>query len=274
MKIKIINGFPRLLVSTTIINNGVRINKLLYIPNGFIGTFGVFIKILRNKTKKYQYYNDEAGVYLSHLRVTRPEDSILAIGLGTGSTLIPMVKLMEPYGGGFYRCIEASSSQIELAKTNIDLNNIDPYKYEILNAFAGSKVYEAYGEIIDNNINLNDFDFDILELDCEGSELSILTSLTKRPRNIIVELHPKHFDEKYKDFNNLLMLMEEKEYKYLFAYGHGGDYLDIEDAREYYNSTNAQGEKDSCIEDRNRHFFGVCPIVVTFIYRPLITENY
>lgn len=99
MKLRIINGFPRLLFSTTIINNGVKINKQLYLPSGFIGTYGVFIKILRNMTKKYQYYNDESGVYLSHMRVTRPEDSILAVGLGNGSTLIPIVNIMEPSGG-------------------------------------------------------------------------------------------------------------------------------------------------------------------------------
>jgi hypothetical protein len=102
-------------------------------------------------------------------------------------------------------------------------------------------------------------------MDCEGSELSILSSLTKRPRNIIVELHPRHFPQKYKDFDVFINLMETKGYKYQFAYGHNGDYLDIEYARKYYNSTNVRGNNDSCSEERNLHFFGACPIVVTFI---------
>lgn len=201
---------------------------------------------------------------MSHLRVTRPEDKILAVGLGSGSTLIPMVKMMEPTGGGFYRCIEASASQIEIAKKNIQLNSINPSKYEILNAFAGSEVYGAYGESSEKNIDINNYDFDVLEMDCEGSELSILSTLSKRPRNIIVKLHPRHFDADYKNFDTFLTLMEEKGYRYQFAYGHNGDYLDIEDALKYYNSSNNQGENDSCIEDKNIHFFGSCPIVVTF----------
>jgi hypothetical protein len=138
--------------------------------------------------------------------------------------------------------------------------------YEILNAFAGKEVFESYGESSSNNIDINNYDFDVLELDCEGSELSILSSLTKRPRNIIVELHPKHFPQEYKDFDVFLNLMVTKGYKYQFAYGHNGDYLDINYARKYFNSTNVIGNSDSCIEDRSVHFFGVCLIVVTFIY--------
>jgi hypothetical protein len=196
--------------------------------------------------------------------VTKPNDKVLAIGLGTGSTLIPIVKLMES-SGGFYRCIEASENQIMIANENIDLNNIDSSKFEIINAFAGKEVYSSNGESSKKNIDINNFEFDVLEMDCEGSELSILSSLTKRPRNIIVELHPRHFSEEYKDFDVFLALMERKGYKYQFAFGHNGDYLDIKWARKYYNSNQMLLETDRCIEDRNVHFFGACPIVVTFI---------
>ena len=142
---------------------------------------------------------------------------------------------------------------------------MDSNKYEILNAFAGTEVFGSYGESSKKNIDINNYDFDLLEMDCEGSELSILSSLTKRPRNIIVELHPTNFPQEYKDFDVFLNLMATKGYKYQFAYGHDGDYLDIEYARKYYNSTNVKGD-NSCIEDRSVHFFGACPIVVTFFY--------
>jgi hypothetical protein len=138
--------------------------------------------------------------------------------------------------------------------------------YEILNAFAGKEVFGSYGVSSNNNIDINNYDYDVLEMDCEGSELSILSSLTKRPRNIIVELHPRHFPQEYKDFDVFLNLMLTKGYNYQFVYGHNGDYFDIEYARKYYNSTNVQGNNDSCNEDRSVHFFGACPIVVTFIY--------
>jgi hypothetical protein len=267
MKFKMINGLPRLTVSGIVINNGVKIKREFVFPNRPITFLQEVILALRSSFNKHSINgNFEAGVYLSHLRVTRPNDKVLAVGLGSGSTLISVVKLMEHSSGGFYRCIEASESQIEIAKENIGLNNLDSNKYKILNAFAGDEVFGSYGESSKNNIDINNFDFDVLEMDCEGSELSILSSLTKRPRNIIVELHPRHFPHEYKDFDVFLNLMETKGYKYQFAYGHNGDYLDIEYARKYYNSTNFRGNNESCIEDRSVHFFGACPIVVTFIY--------
>ena len=67
------------------------------------------------------------------------------------------------------------------------------------------------------------------------------------------------------DFDVFLNLMGTKGYKYQFAYGHNGDYLEIEYARKYYNSTKIQDNNDSCAEERNLHIFGACPIVVTFI---------
>lgn len=266
MKFKIENRFPRLFLTGTVVNNGVKVYREFSFPSRPIKFIEDIILILRSKFERHSINsNFEAGVYLSHLRVTKPNDRILAIGLGSGTTLIPMVKLMNNLQGGFYRCIEASESQINIAKKNIELNNIDISKFEIVNAFAGSEVYGSYGESSKKNIDINNYDFDVLEMDCEGSELSILQSLTKRPRNIIVELHPRHFDEEHKDFDNFLRLMEKKGYKYQFAYGHNGDYLDIQYARKYYNSTNTLREDHSCIEERNIHFFGACPIVVTFI---------
>ena len=171
MKIIIKNGLPRLVVLGTIINNGVKVYREFTLPRRPINLLEDLILILRSRFQRHNINSTfEAGVYLSHLRVTRPEDRILAVGVGSGSTLIPMVKLMEHSGSGFYRCIEASSSQIEIAKKNIELNSIDNSKFEIVNAFAGTEVYGAYGESSKNNIDVNNYDFDVLELDCEGSE--------------------------------------------------------------------------------------------------------
>jgi hypothetical protein len=264
MKLKMLNGLPRLTINVIKINNGVKIFREFIFPSRPINFFKYLIFFWTSKfNKNFINSNFEAGVYLSHLRVTKPNDKVLAIGLGSGSTLIAVVKLMDR---GFYRCIEASADQIEIANKNIGINNLNINKYEILNAFSGTEVFGSYGESSSNNIDINNYDYDVLEMDCEGSELSILSSLTMRPRNIIVELHPRHFPQEYKDFDAFLNLMVSIGYKYQFAYGHNGDYLEIEYARMYYNSTNFQGNNDSCIEDRSVHFFGACPIVVTFFY--------
>lgn len=271
MKLEVKNKIPRIVLMATEINNGVKIHRDLYFPNRPTNFLLDLIIFLISKFNRYSMNgNFEAGVYLSHLRVTKSDDKVLAVGLGSGSTLIPIVKLMEHSGRGFYRCIEASESQIEKAKKNIELNNIDSSKYEIINAFAGNNSFDTWGMSSAKNIDVNDYEFDVLEMDCEGSELSIIQSLKRTPRNIIVELHPGQFMSEFKEFDAFLNLMEEKGYKYQFAYGHNGDYLDIEDAREYYNSTNTSGNIYNCREDRIKHFFSVCPIVVTFeLKKPL-----
>ena len=153
-----------------------------------------------------------------------PNDIILAVGLGTGSTLIPICKLLND--GGFYTVIEASSSQISKAKLNIELNKIDNSRYEIINGYAG-QVHDTWGSGNQRNININEYQFDILELDCEGSELSIIQNLLKKPRFIIVELHPGYFNHEFKSFEVFLNLMNGKGYEYTFSYGHNGDYLTL-----------------------------------------------
>jgi hypothetical protein len=265
MKIKIKNGLPRLVFLGTVINNGVKIYREFVLPSKLINSLEDLILIIRSKYEKHTInHNFEAGVFLSHLRVTNPDDRILAVGLGTGSTLIPMVKFMETTGGGFYRSIEASESQIEIARKNIELNNIDCSRYEIINAYAGKDSYDIWGIGSNINLDINEYEFDVLEMDCEGSELSIIQSLKRTPRNIIVELHPGHFTSEYKDFDRFLQFMDGKGYVFQFAYGHSGDFLNINSARRYYNSTKTSGNLYDCKEDRTTHFFVVCPIVVTF----------
>lgn len=267
MKIKIIKGIPRLIVAGVVINNWVKVYREFNLPSKPINFFQDLILLLRGKQNIHSLnHNFEAGVYLSHLRVTKPDDKILAVGLGIGATLIPIVKFIGA-SKGFYRCIEASDYQIRIALKNIELNNIDDSKFEIINAFAGNNSYDTWGKSSAKNLDINIYEFDILEMDCEGSELSILQSLIKTPRNIIVELHPVHFPLKFKDFDNLLKLLEEKGYEYQFAYGHSGDFLDINAARYSYNSTNTTGNIYACNEDRSKQFFMVCPIVVTFTYK-------
>jgi SAM-dependent methyltransferase len=268
MKFTLRNKIPRLIFMGLVINNGVKIRREFIFPSRPINFLQDLIFIFRSKFNRHSINgNFEAGVYLSHLRVTKPNDKILAVGLGTGSTLISVVKLMDS-GLGFYRCIEASETQIEIARKNVELNNIEYSRFEILNAVAG-EIKESWGSESLLNININDYDFDVLELDCEGSELSIIQSLEKTPRNIIVELHPGHFPDEYKEFDVFIDLMKIKNYEYMFAYGHSGDYLDIHSAKNYYNSTKTSGKLYDCDEDRVDHYFVVCPIVVTFIYNPL-----
>lgn len=256
-------SLPKLRLTTVRINNGVKIFHDVVFPSSLISLMKNSLHLIGSVSRRYINGNFEAGLYLSHLRVTRPNDKVLAVGLGYGASLIPVVKMMS--SKGFYRSIEASNTQISIAKKNILLNNINEQNYEIIHGFAGGKIFNSYGESNHLNIDINDYDFDVLELDCEGSELSIIRSMDVRPRNIIVELHPKYFDNDFKNFGSIINLLASKGYEYQFAYGHNGDYLTEEYANYYFNL-------DSRVDDSNvakfkieTHYFWIGTIVVTFL---------
>lgn len=261
MRFKIINKIPRLVIKGHIINNGVRIRKdFILSPRPKI-FFEQIAAILSGFANEYRYdYNNEGGVYYSHLRVTKPSDKILAIGLGQATTLIPVVKMLD--NSGFYRCIESSETQIKIAYENINFNDIDKSKYLIVNGYAGKKVFGSYGKPTENSIDINEFDFNILEMDCEGSELSILSSLTKTPNHIIVEVHPYHYPDNFSNFDIFIEFMKSKGYHYECSFGHNGDWLSFEDAGNYYN--HSINNKHDCMIANNSKVFRVCPIVVTF----------
>lgn len=270
MKLKIINSIPRIVIQGHIINNGVKIRRDFILSARPIVFFEQILAIYSGFANKYRYnYNNEGGVFYSHLRVTKPSDKILAIGLGQATTLIAVVKMLD--NSGFYRCIESSESQIKIASENINLNEIDRSKYEIINGYAGKEIFGSYGNPSENPININDFDFNILEMDCEGSELSILNSLTKTPDYIIVEVHPYNYPGDFSDFELFIDFMKSKEYRYECSFGHNGDMLNFNDASNYYNLS--INRKHDCMIANNSHMFRVCPIVVTFARDKAIVED-
>ena len=261
MRFKIINKIPRLVIKGHIINNGVKIVRDFIFPSRPKIFFEQISAILSGFANEYRYdYKNEGGVHYSHLRVTKSSDKVLAIGLGQGTTLIAVVKMLD--SSGFYRCIESSKTQIKIASENINLNDIDKSKYEIVNGYAGKEIFGSYGKPTENSIDINEFDFNVLELDCEGSELSILSSLKKTPNHIIVELHPYYYPDNFSNFDVFIEFMKSKEYHYECSFGHNGDWLSFEDAGNYYNFSN--NSKLDCMIANNSHIFRACPIVVTF----------
>lgn len=258
-----------------VINNGIKIYREVFFPIKF--SKGLIIELIKHildpdvihdshHKRKTINLSFELGVLKSHLRITRQTDRILAIGLGIGTTLIPVVKEILDKSNGFYTCIESSQSQIERAKKNIEINKIDNNKYKIINAFAGDNSNNSYGQSVNEFVNINDFEFDVLELDCEGCELSTLQNLSKRPRAIIVELHPLNFDSNYNNFDTILNLMSIMGYKLEFCYGHNGDFIDNGKVELIYNSISKNGNYNLFTEEES-HFFTLLPLVCTFILK-------
>ena len=114
----------------------------------------------------------------------------MAVGVGSGISLIHNCK--KDRGPGSYIGIDGSKDQIEIAKDNARLNEADFSKFILIEGFVGkpTNVYGSENQKSTNTVDINKFDFDVLELDCEGSEIEILEELTARPRHIIVEMHP------------------------------------------------------------------------------------
>ena len=260
IRIGIVNRIPRLIIPFKTINNYTIILREFYFPSR-ISTFLELVSLVWMSFKNHHIVNgtNEAGVWISHLRLTKSTDKILAVGIGYGTTLVPVVKLLDT---GKYTCIEASQTQIEKALTNIKLNNLDNDKYEIIHGFAGNDKFGVYGESSNIQINIDEYEIDILELDCEGSEISILRSLSSKPRNIILELHQYYYPPEFKTLDSFLNFMCQKGYVIDFFVGHNGDFIDKTIANKLYSESHNKSLK--CNTDSNLAVFRLCPIVAAF----------
>lgn len=176
---------------------------------------------------------DEMGILLSHDLVTKDTDTICAVGLGGGISLIHNCLKERPDKS--FIGIEASSNQIKKTIANANLNNINSAKYELINGYGGTKnsyVYGAENQISKEFIDINKIKFDVLELDCEGAELNILSNLTAKPKHIIVETHPSLVSI---DYNEFLNLMRSKGYFLNFTYTVFGEKVPIKKIPSYFS---------------------------------------
>jgi hypothetical protein len=185
------------------------------------------------------FITDELGFINSYSKIYLENMRILQIGLGSGITLIHNTK----NGGNFVTAIEASKVQIEKALKNIRLNDISEKQYKIIHGFSGNPtgVYDGF-DIDTKYINFNSLDFDILELDCEGSEVELLASLYKKPRFILVEFHPML---RNMDYFAISSDLSRKGYKLIQAYTVTGNIVEIDRVHDYFNESNLKKLKEN-----------------------------
>jgi hypothetical protein len=171
------------------------------------------------------------GILLSHDDIYRDDDVILAVGVGNGLSLIHNC-LKKRIHNSFIG-IEGSQKQIEITKANAKLNGIDISKFKLIEGYAGNPDH-VYGDRQQQSarmIDINFLHFDVLELDCEGSEIEVLHDMTVRPRHIIVEMHPH-----YRDINIITFLeeMENKGYKLGKIFTVYGESININSLESYF----------------------------------------
>jgi cellulose biosynthesis protein BcsQ len=165
--------------------------------------------------------------------VYKEDDIILAVGVGSGISLIHNC-LKNRIHNSFIG-IDGSKEQIEIAKSNAKLNGINFSMFELIEGYTGNPihVYGEHGQHSKKMIDINNKDFDVLELDCEGSEIEILRDLLVRPRHIIVEMHPMNREI---NINKFLEQMKNKGYKLGKIFTVNGDSVIINNLDNYFST--------------------------------------
>ncbi|HIJ07425.1 FkbM family methyltransferase, partial [Methanocalculus sp.] len=167
----------------------------------------------------------EKGIVDAHHRLTRSGDRVVIIGGGDGVTAVTAAKLVgrsgsvQVYEGGDRAagrlttlCVREAISGICTIHHAVVGPHIDVYGGDFATA-----AHVAPDEIPD---------CDVMELDCEGSEVEILRSMTIRPRAIIVEIHPFLFAEDPAWVTDRLV---ELGYRIVYSSGHDGTEIDDDD---------------------------------------------
>jgi hypothetical protein len=229
IKFKVVNKIPRIMLRYKSISTS---KQLAYKYFSLPARPSTILNFLRNILfGDPNNFRDELGILLSHDDIYKEEDIILAVGVGSGISLIHNCK--KDRGPGSFIGIDGSKDQIEIAKDNARLNEADFSKFILIEGFVGkpTNVYGSENQKSTNTVDINKLDFDVLELDCEGSEIEILEELTARPRHIIVEMHPVYRGIDIVDF---LEMMKSKGYILADIYTVNGDVVIFEEIQMFF----------------------------------------
>lgn len=116
------------------------------------------------------------------------DDRVDLVGFGRG---VSTVRAFDA-GAEHVTAYEAAEEMISLARKTVDVNRPFDSQLSVKQAVVGDPI-EVYGD--DSNATIqkpeNLSDADVLILDCEGSELSIIENLGTYPSTIICETHPE-----------------------------------------------------------------------------------
>jgi hypothetical protein len=120
----------------------------------------------------------------------QPGSKVVVVGAGVGVTVVTAAKLAGPTGQ--VTCFEGSANCLAQTKETLALNEITS-QIDLVHAIVGEdiSVYDSteQAEVLSAE-NLPECD--VLELDCEGAEIKILSEMKIRPQTILVETHGVH----------------------------------------------------------------------------------
>jgi len=170
------------------------------------------------------------GELYGHENLTNEGDDVIIIGGGHGVTTIYTAKKVGPSGS--VKVFEGGAVAKYIDQLTI-LNKVEDV-VEIEHAVVGEAAV-LYGEISNKSSFKNPSDLkncDVLEMDCEGSELEIITKMTIRPRVIIVEVHPWYYP---KNSNGILQILDDLSYSIEYCSTHDGTIISVSEATKRMN---------------------------------------
>lgn len=232
LKFRIINFVPRILIRyKSLSTNRQKAWKYFAIPSKPKSIIKWISELIFGDP---YIYTDELGILALHDSVFTQSDIILAVGVGSGISLIH--NCAKGKQGKSFIGIDGSKQQLDIARKNAKLNDINKNSYSLIHGFVGNPtgVYGKSSQVSNQFINIDNFKFDILELDCEGSEIEILSELYVKPRHIIVEMHPFFRRIILQDF---LKLMYYKGYKIEAAYTVSGKEISLDNIDYYFSDS-------------------------------------
>jgi soluble P-type ATPase len=135
----------------------------------------------------------EGALASVHREHTRPGDRVVVVGGGFGVTTVAAAR-----AGASVTVYEASADRLAALRRTLRLNGVDAERVTLRQAVVGEL---AEAEAAEKGLNTDvptvapaDLpDCDVLELDCEGAERTVLEGLSatdSRPRLVAVEVHP------------------------------------------------------------------------------------
>jgi hypothetical protein len=168
----------------------------------------------------------EGGVISAHTELTQLGDTVVIVGGGYGITTVRAGNYVGT--SGLVITYEGGAKEVETLLRTIELNNVES-NCETHHAIVGRE-RDVYGDsTAAKQVHPAELpDCDVLELDCEGSEIDILAHLESRPRVLIVELHPWEYPERWTE---PLKTIKALGYDICYRAGHDGNRMDVTEFR-------------------------------------------
>lgn len=171
--------------------------------------------------EKFQSLNDEnreGGLVTAHKRFTKSGDSVHIVGGGYGVTAVRVAKMIGDTGE--VNIFEGGLNRINDLKNIVEMNNVSSI-CNIHHTVVGLEKNVYGGDTTDAD-TLSSYELpecDVLELDCEGAEIDVLTGIEFCPRVIIVECHPWLYSEPP---TKPIKIMKKMGYRIEYYSGHDG----------------------------------------------------